>query len=266
MPLTTLSQSSLQDFAECPRRFQLRYLEQLAYPAIETEPALENEQRLLQGERFHQMARQRFLGLPLEQICKQANTPELQLWWENFLNASIFAQPPEALYPEWTLSAPLPPYRLLAKFDLLARLPEGRFLIYDWKTYRQRPPNHQLAARWQTRIYCALLARAGNQLNGGTPIQPEQIEMVYWFTDFPDQVARFPYSTAQYRRDWDALQRLAAEIASAEEFPLTQEERHCARCTYRSCCNRGTQAGEGEPEEIGLYAQLDLDQIGEIPL
>ena len=29
------SQSSLQDYADCPRRFQLRYLDKLIYPAIE---------------------------------------------------------------------------------------------------------------------------------------------------------------------------------------------------------------------------------------
>jgi hypothetical protein len=54
--LTTLSQSSLQDYNDCPRRFELRYLQQLAYPAIETEPALENEK--------HQRKANIFTGWP----------------------------------------------------------------------------------------------------------------------------------------------------------------------------------------------------------
>ena len=37
--LNTLSQSSLQDYVDCARRFQLRYLDRLSYPAIESEPA-----------------------------------------------------------------------------------------------------------------------------------------------------------------------------------------------------------------------------------
>ena len=39
------SQSSLQYYFDCPRRFQLRYIEHLAWPAVETEPVLENERR-----------------------------------------------------------------------------------------------------------------------------------------------------------------------------------------------------------------------------
>ena len=37
------SQSSLQDYVDCRRRFQLRYLQNLAWPALQSEPALENE-------------------------------------------------------------------------------------------------------------------------------------------------------------------------------------------------------------------------------
>ena len=37
------SQSSLQDYSNCPPHFQLHYLDRMAYPAAESEPALENE-------------------------------------------------------------------------------------------------------------------------------------------------------------------------------------------------------------------------------
>lgn len=83
--LTTLSQSSLQDYVDCARRFQLRYVDRLAYPAIESEPALENEQHQREGEFFHRLAQQYLVGIPSEQVSKLANTPNLQRWWENFL-------------------------------------------------------------------------------------------------------------------------------------------------------------------------------------
>ena len=38
-PQFAFSQSSLQDYMDCPRRFQLRYLDRLIYPAAESEPA-----------------------------------------------------------------------------------------------------------------------------------------------------------------------------------------------------------------------------------
>ena len=85
--LTTLSQSSLQDYHDCPRRFELRYLQRLAYPAIETEPALENEKHQQEGEYFHRLVQQHLIGIPKEQIGKLANTDNLQRWWENYLNA-----------------------------------------------------------------------------------------------------------------------------------------------------------------------------------
>lgn len=266
MPLTTLSQSSLQDYTDCARRFQLRYLDRLVYPAIETEPALENERRQQEGETFHRLVQQHLLGIPAEKVGRLANTPNLQRWWDNYLASFAFPAHPQAIHPELTLSAPLPPYRLLAKFDLVALLPNGNAIIYDWKTYRKRPKNEFLAIRWQTRVYRALLARAGNLLNSGQPIAPEQIEMVYWFADFPTEPARFPYTAAQHKRDWDALEKLAAEISTATNFPITEEEQQCAWCSYRSYCNRGICAGEGNETEIETSLPINLEQIGEIEL
>lgn len=45
--------------------------------------------------------------------------------------------------------------------------------------------------------------------------------MVYWFADFPAEPAVFPYNTGQFQRDWDALVKLAEEIATATNFALT---------------------------------------------
>lgn len=264
MLLTTLSQSSLQDYADCARRFQLRYLDRLVYPAVETEPALENEKHQQEGETFHRLVQQHLLGIPAEKVGQLANTPNLQRWWDNYLNDKDLGG--LGLHPELTLSAPLPPFRLLAKFDLVALLPDGKAIIYDWKTYRKRPKNEFLAIRWQTRVYRALLAKAGSQLNGGQPIAPEKIEMVYWFSDFPTEPARFPYNAAQFKRDWDALEKLAVKISTATSFPLTDDEQKCAWCSYRSYCNRGVKAGEGEQAEVETSLEINLEQIGEIEL
>src|SRR5512147_2814511 len=136
--LTTLSQSSLQDYVDCARRFKLRYLDRLSYPALETEPALENEKHQQEGEYFHRLLQQYLIGIPAEQITKFANTPNLQRWWENLQNSKNLTGLPanrSGLYPEATLSAPLGKYRLLAKYDLIA-VRDGKAIIYDWKTYR----------------------------------------------------------------------------------------------------------------------------------
>jgi CRISPR/Cas system-associated exonuclease Cas4 (RecB family) len=277
--LTILSQSSLQDYMDCAQRFKLRYLDRLSYPAVETEPTLENEKHQQEGEYFHRLVQQHLIGIPAEQIAKFANTMNLQRWWENFQNSKDLTGLLEAfqkqgggrdlsgLYPEATLSAPLGKYRLLAKYDLIA-VQNGKAIIYDWKTYRKRPRNEWLAARMQTRVYQALLVNAGAHLNNGKPFEPEQIEMIYWFADFPNEPARFAYTSAQFKRDWDSLLKLSEEIASAPSYPLTDDRQKCLYCTYRSYCERGIQAGSMEQAEAEMEAEelfdVNFEQIGEI--
>ena len=272
--LTTLSQSSLQDYVDCPRRFQLRYVERLSYPAIESEPTLENEKHQQEGEYFHRLVQQHLIGIPAEQISKLANTPNLQRWWshwQDFRSLGDFG----SLYAESTLSAPLGKYRLLAKYDLIS-IENGKATIYDWKTYRKRPRNEFLSARMQTRVYRALLVHAGAHLNNGqpfdklrtAPFEPEQIEMIYWFADFPNEPARFTYTSAQYKRDWDTLIKLAGEIESASSYPLTDDRTKCSYCPYRSYCDRGIRAGDVGDAEAEMEADelfdVNFEQIGEI--
>ena len=275
--LTTLSQSSLQDYYDCPRRFELRYLQRLAYPAIETEPALENEKHQKEGEYFHRLVQQHLIGIPAEQVGKLANTDNLQRWWENYMNAKDLSgfSNLTGLYPEITLSAPLGKFRLVAKYDLIA-VGKDQVTIFDWKTYRKRPKNEWLHVRWQTRVYRALLVQAGAHFNNGKPFAPEQIEMVYWFADFPTEPARFIYKADQYKRDWDALTKIADEITRASDgstslttgFPKTDEASKCSYCPYRSYCNRGVRAGDAADAELETEAEelfdINFEQIGEI--
>ena len=181
------------------------------------------------------------------------------------------------LYPEVTLSAPLGKFRLVAKYDLIA-VGKDQVTIYDWKTYRKRPKNEFLHIRWQTRVYRALLVQAGAHFNNGKPFTPEQIEMVYWFADFPTEPARFIYKADQYKRDWDALTRIAEEISNAStapgstslttNFPKTDEVSKCSYCPYRSYCNRGVRAGDAADAELETEAEelfdINFEQIGEI--
>lgn len=267
-PLTTLSQSSLQDYVDCPRRFELRYVQRLSYPAMESEPALENEKHQQEGEYFHRIVQQHLIGIPAEQVTKLANTLNLQRWWDNYLNAPELASLRELrLYPEMTLSAPLGKFRLVAKYDLVA-VGNDKAIIYDWKTYRKRPKNEWLVIRWQTRVYRALLIQAGAHLNNGKPFTPEQIEMIYWFSDFPSEPATFTYNAAQFKRDWDALIKLSEEITSASDFPQTDDRQKCTYCPYRSYCDRGIRAGDFADAETEMEAEelfdINFEQIGEI--
>lgn len=269
----SFSQSSLQDYEDCNRRFQLRHIEQLRWPAVETAPLLENERRQLEGQQFHRMIQQYLIGLPAEKITQMAagsESADLARWWDNFraalsLNLANLSQ--GLNFPEQSLSAPIGMHRLLAKYDLI-QVQEGRATIYDWKTYHHRPRDEWVAVRPQTRVYLSLLAGAGAHLNGGQPFAPEQIEMVYWYAEYPSEPARFSYDTARRGREWDALTALVNEIAARQSFPLTDDEKKCGYCPYRSFCERGVEAREGEERDPDseTLAEINLEQIQEIEL
>jgi CRISPR/Cas system-associated exonuclease Cas4 (RecB family) len=259
----TFSQSSLQDYVDCARRFQLRYIEQLQWPAVETAPVLENERRQVEGQQFHRLVQQSLIGLPAEKLARMASTDNLARWWGHWLD---FRSPLDfgSLYPELTLSAPVGKHRLMAKYDLIA-VKDGHATIFDWKTYHKHPKDEWMSVRLQTKVYRALLVVAGAHLNGGQPFRPEQVEMVYWYADFPNEPSKFPYNKSQHKRDWDGLGKLVNEITAKQSYPLTDDEKKCGYCPYRSYCERGVEANEGEELESEISGlEISLEQIQEI--
>jgi CRISPR/Cas system-associated exonuclease Cas4 (RecB family) len=265
------SQGSLQDYVDCPRRFQLRYLLQLDWPAQEAEPALENEEHVRLGAAFHRLIHQHALGIPAEDLSRTVQEPDLRRWWHNYLERGPQGLP-ETRHPEVVLSAPLGDHRLVARYDLVAVDAGQRAVIVDWKTSRRRPKRKDLAERLQTRVYPYLLVQAGAHLNGGRPFAPEQIEMVYWFAEYPEDPARFAYDAARYAADGAYLAALVEEITglSDTDFPLAVDGERCRFCPYRSLCQRGVEAGAFDAglDEVDAGDAFDLDidfeQIAEI--
>ncbi len=269
------SQSSLQDYVDCRRRFQLRYLERIAWPALPAEPARENEQHIQRGERFHRLAQQFLLGISPERLMRAAAADadeHLVDWWINFLD-TIPAELEGERHVEVTLDAPLERFRLVAKYDLLLFRPNGAITIYDWKTSLRRPSRERLLARLQTRIYPYLLVQAAAALTGQA-IEPEQVQMIYWFADPAQPPERLDYSLERCQADEQYLRGLVREIAAlpADDYNLASSDRACKFCVYRSLCDRGAQAGLLNDDDFELDDDppdgliFDLEQIGEIRL
>jgi CRISPR/Cas system-associated exonuclease Cas4 (RecB family) len=211
------------------------------------------------------------LGIAPERLSSAVTDADLRRWWHNYLEHGP-EDLPEARYPEVVLSAPVGGYRLVAKYDLIAVDTGKRAVIVDWKTSRKRPRRRWLAERLQTRVYPYLLVRAGGHLNDGQTLEAEQVEMVYWFANFPEEPAHFAYDTAQYEADEAYLTSLVGQVANLSNsfYPLTTQKRHCKYCRYRSLCQRGVRAGaldeiEDELElDEGFDISLDFEQIAEI--
>lgn len=262
------TQGSLGDFADCARRFELRYIRRLRYPAPEVNQVLEFERRMRQGNRFHKLAQQHINGTPADLLGRSLDDdPDLGRWWGSYCEGGLDDLPPQR-QAEITLQTPLGGQRLVAKYDLLALAPGGAAVIVDWKTGERLPARQALERRLQTVVYRYVLAQAGAHLYGG-PIPPERIRMDYVFVAQGAQRVSFEYSAAQLVADEARLLEMVRAIGAAAEFPLTEDERRCRFCTYRAFCDRG-EAGdlqdfefEDEDEEDGAL-ELDFDQIAEI--
>lgn len=266
--MLAFDQSKLQDFADCPRRFYLKYVRQLHYPAPESDPLRDFEQHMERGKQFHHLVHQHQIGLAEEALADTIPDDTVGAWWDNYRAHALTDLPPRR-FPEITLSAPLAGRRLIAKYDLIAI--DSRAVIVDWKTSTNRPKRARLERRLQTIVYPYVLAQAGTFLNSGQPIPPEAITMIYWFAEYPQEPEIFTYSAAQFTADGDYLATLAADILARAEsdFELTADVNRCKFCTYRSLCDRGTKAGnlltiDSDDESDDFDIDLDLDQIAEI--
>ena len=85
----------------------------------------------------------------------------------------------------------------------------------------------------------------------------ENIEMIYWFPEFPDRQIRLPYSESAYRDDMEYLKLRAREMTLPAEtdYPGTDKVRLCRYCEYYAYCFPGNmpfvpEAGDELPEDI----------------
>lgn len=272
------SQSNLQDFVDCRRRFQLKHLLHLSWPAVESEPILETERYLELGTRFHHLIHQVALGIPYERLTVRSDDEELLLWWHQFQTAIIengilheLWQPTAHRFPEISLSGFLANTRLIAKIDLIAVHTDGRIQIFDWKTSQKVPRRQWLADRLQTKVYPYLLHTTGEFLNNGHPINPTQLEMIYWFPSNPDSPIRFKFNEQLLQSNHLYLQSLVETILrlGEDDFPMTRNEERCKFCVYRSLCDRGISAGhltdlDQSTPDVDESIDIDFNSIDDI--
>lgn len=247
-----LTRAALRDFAECPRRFRLRYVDRLPWPV--SPPDEPTAVALQRGQQFHRLLERYFLGLPVEE--RDIGDDVVRGWWSNFVRQGPVL-PQGHRRAEHELTIPAGDFFLNGRFDLLILsqadgAPAAQ--IFDWKTSRPRSLE-QLRRDWQTRLYLAMLAESGTALTGGTqPLVPANLAMTYWYAGDPDQPRTIRYNAAAHAENWaeilDLLARLAGQIREGS-WPLTQDLDHCRACAYQVYCGR---------QAAGIELPLDEDE------
>ena len=273
------SQSSLQSYENCPRRFWLAYVERLSWPALEAGPYDEQERLMRLGGQFHQLVERAEAGVEADLVAAGLEYP-LDEWFESYLRYRPADLPKENVEVEQVLSAPLTAasgaYRLAARYDLIAVGGQGqdrRAVIVDWKTNERVTRRSSLQLRMQTRVYPYVLVEASAGMPWG-PLAPEQVEMRYWFTAAPAESIAFRYNSALHTENRARFEQVLKEILGRErerdfaKVPDTEENRirFCSYCIYRSRCNRGTEAGELETYDEEAFVEEDLERALEFTL
>ena len=260
------SQNNLQDFVDCPRRFELKYLLKQDWPALVSEPIQEFERLQLLGLRFHTLVQQHLVGIPVETLETTLDDPNLKRWWKNYL---IFIDK----YLNYRRTVEYPQiihfhnYRLIAKYDLLIFEESGNTIILDWKTTQYRTSSSILRKKSQSIVYPLVLTESHKE-----NCSPENIQMIFWFPEFPNEPEEFNYSPELHGQAKKDLNELIGDIAERKngKFELTDDKRKCKYCTYRSLCDRGFQAGdltridEGRVSDSDETYDLDFNKIEEI--
>lgn len=238
------SQNNLQDYVDCARRFELKHILRQPWPAIQSEPVLEAERHQEMGLRFHLLVQQHLNGIPEEKLARAINDPDLQMWWQNYLKFSINIQDQDKEV-EYSLTIPFYGFALTAKYDVLIFDEGKRASIIDWKTNSHRLPSNFLQHRIQTIIYPLILVETKQVLRTNLLLLPENIQMLYWFPNFPDEPEIIPYSSDLHQQNREYINTLVQEIngLTLNNFPMTSDEKICRYCVYRSLCQRGINAG-----------------------
>lgn len=236
------SANSLQSFSDCERRFELKYLEELQWPAVEAEPVLKSERFLADGRRFHEMIHQDILGIPV--VEPSFDDDPIFNWWSTYQALNPIQEDGDR-YPEKTLVSTLKDRLFVATYDLIVVSENGNVVIYDWKTWKNPLPLQRVKNQMQSRIYPLVLYRERSSIPGCSDLQPEDIEMRYWYVNSPDESVAFTYSKDQLEADTAFLQLMIDRIdeLGPGQFELTADKRKCTYCPFRSYCERGSIAG-----------------------
>jgi hypothetical protein len=272
-----LSQGNLNLLSTCPRKFQHIYIEQLAAP----NPP-EQQEKLIQGNRFHLLMQQWQLGLSIEPFIQE--DAQLQRWFTAFANAAPTILGMESDdgtvlgQSEHTRTLEFEGYLLTVVYDLLLSNPQ-QAKILDWKTYA-RPQNPRwLLENWQTRLYPFVLVETSDYL-------PEQISMTYWFFQAQAEQATTPeaqsfaiaYNSTKHEQTRQDLAHLLNQLThwleryqQGESFPhLPVRSKPCEACNFTLRCFglEDWQQNSSEPPQIETsnLSLLSLEEIQEVPL
>lgn len=263
-----LSATSIRDYLDCARRFQLRYVLEQPWPAAENEPLLEHELSRQRGAQFHRLLERHYLGMDTRTLSDMITDEVVRGWWQIHQDQQpVDTTTNKRILPEKLLQTKLDSYLLTVFLDLLVISQDDNVTIVDWKTTYRPPDPQEWSNSIQTLVYLYVVGEKIATLQNH-PTRLANIEMLYWFAAYPDQSVRVLYDDGKHERARDKLRSLLQPLSdrlnseSTTEWPKTPDVRKCRFCIYRSLCDRGiraeTTSNFDEPEN---WPSIDTDEV-----
>lgn len=255
----TFSAKKVQDYIDCQRRYELRYLLNQSCPAISSEPILEIESNIKKGSEFHFLIHQYLSNIPEEILKRTILDDSMKEWFENFLSFYKILEV-KSIFSEFRLNAKIEVSRFTAVYDVIYLTENEEIGIIDWKTSKYIPNKKNLASKIQSVLYPFILHEGSAEFLPGFNYPPENISMRYWFPHSPFEEIIFPYGLETHEKNRDFLRSITCEIQEKKlgDFVLTEDEKKCGFCLYRSLCNRGVKARSYLESESYVYDFSDF--------
>src|SRR6056297_1016627 len=253
------SQSALDIFQKCRKRFQYRYIDGLYWPAKWGIDA-EIEKELEKGRKFHLLAERYYLdGSIQDQIVED---PELNAWLKRLKSFLPYSQ--YVISSEQELRYRHKKFKFLAKYDLLYYNKEKKLIeLYDWKTDKKSLLEKELENSTQSRFYLYLFKKAGQKYYSDKFDIQNNPDLIFWNPRFPEEKKIINYSDEDFSKDSIYFEDLVGKILMEDEFPMTNNFNICRYCEYRPIC-RGKQTEKREIFEEDLDMDLNWEEIEEL--
>ena len=265
----TFSAAKIQDYWDCERRYELKYILEQSWPAISSEPVIEIEHNIRKGNQFHYLIHQFFSGISETALLNSIDQEEIMDWFNSFLLFNKTLQIEKA-FSEFRLTSQIGEIRLSAVFDLIYLTQNDKVGIIDWKTSHLIQKKSTLAMKIQTILYPYLIKETFHEFLTGIDLLPENISMRYWYPSSPYEDFIFNYGQSTHEDHRAFLENVINEILGKNlgEFILTSDENKCGYCQYRSLCDRGIRAANIlEIDDKGLEESgflIDFDELPEL--
>ena len=243
-----ISQSQIQNFQDCHWKYYLAHVQRLAWPTPVSPAFQKIDENLQLGKAFHLYVHRYIQGiLPAPHTSPD---PAITKWIENFI---AFNPLPEnaVIYSEKEITVMSDDFIWLGEFDALT-IQENTLKIFDWKTTTNPGKEKTLRASPQTRLYLYLLFENRYRFTANKEMKAENLEILYWYPNFPATPVRIQYSQEQVHADEAYLRQMAVSMLSdkPEDYPQTTDEKKCARCRFQTFCHRGTDLQDIDTDEI----------------